>query len=331
MNIQTAWGAVGVVLGILTSDLALAHSFTQSLGGYSDNSGRTGRQVGVQGALDFAETDAVQFSADRSQTFDPDVVEDQFSRDVYGTGASKVDSFSLSATRTFAKLTDLTLSGSGAFREGGRSTGGGINVSHWFFHETFRAGLDVSRTFVNQPALAFLDYDSELITPKTETTSSAATVTLRHLATPTTITEYALGRVLRTDRPAEARYRVMVRQYVPKIKAAVEGQVERIFNRGTITTENAYGSVDGWIGAASYTQNLSRLNRARFAYRYYREDEETRAYKDHLIRGADSYSLYLSHDFARSRGAGIQAGVVRYVANDGLSAAAVDFGVTVQM
>ena len=70
---------------------------------------------------------------------------------------------------------------------------------------------------------------------------------------------------------------------------------QRVFGEKKLTTETNFGDVTALELEGSYLQALWNNGMGRVSYRYYREDEITRAYQDELVYGSDTVTVGLSH------------------------------------
>jgi hypothetical protein len=256
-----------------------------------------------------------------------------YARENYGGGQRIEDSATVTASQTWNKLTDTRQMASWRGDEAATSKTAGIGGSHWMFHESWQWSLDLSRTWSDRPKWEYLDIDTELVEPLTRVTSTGTSVSARHLMNPTTVMLYTLSYVVANDRPPSRSGAVLVKHYLPDHEAALHATLSRAINRGVITTATTYGQVDAWqVEVAALKSLNSGKTRGKASYRWYREDEETRAYGDLLTFGSDTFALNIAHDIARGEGgeAGVtlEAGATKYLANTGLSAAVWEGGVS---
>jgi hypothetical protein len=157
---------------------------------------------------------------------------------------------------------------------------------------------------------------------------------VRHLATPTTIVDYGLSQVAADNRPHANSGSIGVRQFVPPVEGAVQITGTRSYNRGYVTTDSTYGQVDAWIGEVAWLQTIAPGGKCRVGYRYYREDETTRAFENEQVFGSDTMSVGLSQDVPKEAVDSLPTPVTlelayaRYLTNAGISASSYEFGVS---
>ena len=332
--------AVAAVLGAALSSPAKATTFKQTVGGYGDNQGLARQRLGLDvsqtlqptaSALTTAKF-AVQGTRDLYQR--TRLGQDEYSKEVYGTGSRTTDSGTVSASQTWRKLTDtraaVSLTSDG--RVSARSFG--VGASQWLFGESLRLGIDVTRTMVEQPLFPVLDVDFQTVANPTLASATATAVTLRHLATPTTMVDYGATYVVTSNRPDTRGGSVAVRQFIPPADGAVHMAVTRAINRGRLTAATTYGQVDAWIYEGAYVQNLGPGTRCRAGWRSYREDEITRAFGDELALGTDWWTIGIGHEWSRRDApvGGIPLLVEinggRYLTNTGLAANVLEASLT---
>lgn len=319
-----------------------AHTLKHRLGGYRDSSGTTRQRVGfdatVEGKAGKGDMTASSVNLvilrdlyeDSSLSDD----EDEYTREIYGEGQRISDSATVTASQTWDRVTDTRVMAAYATDRKVTTRTWGVGASQWYRHETIRLGWDLSRTIVEQPLYQVLDYDSEQIGNPTVASSVGVTMSVRHLATPTTLVDYTLSHLEYENRPDMNSGAVAVRQFLPPLDGAIHAGVTRADNRGYVTTESNFGQVDAWIYDAAYLQNLWRGGRARVGYRYYKEEEKTRAYGNERQLGSDTATLALSQDLDKrqvdslSVPLTLEAAASRYANNDDVTANTFEVGVT---
>lgn len=319
---------------------ALAHTITQKLGSYQDNGGMQRERVAFDATVDGAKnrgalTDSsysLSLSQDTYQ--DHDVAEDDaYTKEVYGEGYRVNDAASVSATQTWDRITETRVMGAYSTDRHVKTRSWAAGASEWTRHETVRVGFDLSRTIVEQPFYEILDYDSREVGNPTIASSTGATVSVRHLATSTTIMDYSASHVATDNRPDSNSGTVGVRQFVPPANGAVHVSATRAVNRGYIGTDTSYGQVDAWIVDTAWLQNLWTGARARLGYRYYKEDETTRVYEDEKVFGSDTVSLGFSQEIPKGAVDNlpgpltVEAAAARYVTNTNVAARSYEVGV----
>lgn len=307
----------------------------QILGGYGDNQGRSRQRLGYDlnsGAMGGASL-PLTLNADllltRDQYSHTQMRDASYEREVYGAGGKVNDSAALTLAETVAKQTEIRQLASFATDHFSTIKSWGLGLSRWLRSDTIRAGVDVTRTEIDQPPYEVLDVDFQTVANPPIATSTAATLSLRHLATPTTIIDYNATHVATANRPDTQVAALALRQYLPPWRGAVHTAVTRALNRGTITTATTYGQVDAWIIEAAYLQHLGAQTRGRLGWRYYREDERQRAYGDRSTLGTDLFTAGLANEWrwAGNGGQGtapttlqIELSAGRYLTNIGLAA-----------
>jgi hypothetical protein len=325
---------INLVLLITATSLhaAGAGQVEQKIGAYQDNQG-LGRQRLMLGAGadlkpqgDRLTGSRLNLDVTRDFFQQADFEENPYDKEVYGSGYRVTNSAALSATQTWSKLTDIRQLASYSSDEAIKSRSFGLGGSHWFWHESLRLSLDVSKTQVNQPYFPILDYDSVAVATPTNVNSTGVTFGLRHLASTTTIIDYSYTQVQTSNRPATHAGGVAVKQFVPEWNAAVHVSVTRALNRGRITADTTYGQVDAWTEEIALLKNLWMGALAKVGYRRYAEDETTRAYEDEKVFGSDTVSGGFSLDVDKDMT--IEVTAARYVTNTDVAARTGEVGVS---
>jgi len=327
-------------LAFIVSQASWASTITQTVGAYSDNQGLTRHRVGYDVILDGGGgvANLTGSSYELAVTHDAyqrsDLTTDEYDREIYGSGYKTNDAVTASASQTWDRLTETRVLAAYATDQKVSSRTFSVGASQWQRSETVRLSVDVSRTLLEQPLYQILDYDSKEVGNPPIASSTGATVQLRHLATPTTIVDYSASHIVTANRPDTNTGTLAVRQFVPQLSAAFHATLTRAVNRGFITTETNYGQVDAWIVETAYLQNLWKGARSRLAYRYYKEDETTRAYGDETVFGSDTMSVGMAQDIPR-RATGslgipltIEAAAARYLTNVAVAANSFEASVT---
>lgn len=333
--------ALGIGLSGL-SQSSYAHSMQQRIGGYADNQGLTRQRFGYDFNVEQTSpqvgiplsSQGVTLTLLRDQYSKTDLLEDEYARRIYQSGYRINQTATLVGSQTWARSTDtrqvLTYVSDGVVTT--RTFGAG--ASHWILHDTVRLGFDISTTHVKEPGFRVLDFDSQEVGDPPLLTSSGTSLGLRHLATPTTIVDYSLQGLWSDNRPPSTSLGVGVRQFIPSVSGAVHGTVTRGLNRGKISTDTTYGEIDAWTFDTAYLQSFGSKTHARIGYRYYREDETTRVYRDEQIFGTDKMVLALLHEIPRGDLENIQfpllieVALSRYLTNTQLAARSFEVGVT---
>lgn len=329
----------GGMLLVVVATPAAAHSVRQKAGSYIDNQGRERQRLqmdlGYEGKGGGAVSGtSVTVSAGRDNYVFSDESDSDYNRQVYGSQAHSQNNFSVSGNLTWDRLTDTRMLASVQTDGEVTTRTAGIGVSQWHFHESLRLSYDLSRTIVEQPEFKFLDYDSQEVGNPTLVSSVGATVGVRHLASTTTIMDYSVSRIENENRPATNIASAAVREFFPTVKGALHANVTRAYNRGFIGTDTTYGQVDAWSVETSWLKELWRGGSGRASYRYYKEDETTRAYEDEKVFGSDMYSLSLVQELTRKMVSSvsvplqIEAGAAKYLTNVGVAANSYEMGVS---
>lgn len=330
--------AVGA-LSIWPSTPGFAHSIKQQLGAYTDNKGMTRQRVGydinveAKPPVQSLTAASIDLTVARDRYRQDETESSDYDKKIYGGNLRTNDRVSANLSETWNRLTDTRLVGAYASDGKIRSRTYGAGASTWIHHETVRLSFDVTRTILEQPLYQVLDLDFQEVGNPTVASSAGATVGVRHLATPTTILDYTASHVVTENRPDTNVGAVSVRQFVRPLDGAVHGSVTRAVNRGYVATDTTYGQVDAWIYEVAWLENLWQGARARAGYRYYKEDETTRAYQDETELGTDTASLSFAQDLPKTAtNLGVpltlDASAARFVTNVAVQATAFEFGVT---
>jgi hypothetical protein len=317
---------VGIVNFMFTKT-ADADSIRQQAGFYEDSNGLQRQRLRLDGAFDLrangggpATSDslvgALASSIRRSVSsstlslgIERDIYRDSaIQRDdkmtAYYEGGRRVrDGWNLGWNSTFSKLTDMRLLTSAQNDGVVRARNFAAGVSRWIWHESIQLNLDFSRSLVDRPELTIVDADTESISPPPLLTSTGTTLSVKHLALPTTVTNYSATLIVTNERPLRQDYQFGVKHYLKSQKAALHGDVVRSINRGKLENTTIDGQLDAWIFEVAYLQTLMDGAFSRLAWRQYREDEVTRdSYQDELVRGTDLWSLSLLADLKKLAG-----------------------------
>jgi hypothetical protein len=324
---------------LLTDGPAFAHTVRQELGAYQDNQGLSRQRIGYDVTVDGPQragagltSSTFDLTARRDFYNDTSVVDSDYDREVYGGGRRTGDSAALTATQTWDRLTETRVLGAFSSDLQVESRTWGVGASTWGLHETLRLSVDLSRTVTDQPEFRFLDFDSKQVGNPPLTSSTGVSLGVRHLATPTTIVDYGAGQLVNDTRPPSSTGQVAIRQFVPPVSGALHVAGTRAYNRGYISTDTTYGQVDAWTLETAWLQNLWRGALARLGYRYYKEDETTRAYADEKVFGSDTVSLGMSQElpkgatFGLTRPLTLEASAARYLTNVDIAATSFELG-----
>lgn len=333
------WTSIVVLWGCASS--VMAHEVGQRLGGYKASDGESRSAGGMSGTIDHG---AFGSSPLTSASYNVDagverirydsIVGNKYMEENFPTGSKIQKNASLNTSHTVQKLTDVRVGGTWSSDNVTSSKSASAGMGHWWFSDTIQTNLDVSRTVTDRPYDFILDYDAERIDLSPQVNSGGATVAIKHLATPTTIWGTSYTRVESSDRPRLDAYSAQIKQFIPAWAASVHGTVTRIINTGTVSTNTTSGSLAGSQAELAFLKSLWQGASSRIAYRFVREDEHTRAYGDHLVYGADSYTAGISQDIRKGvitdRAMTASAVATRYMSNGGLGATAGEAGLAVK-
>jgi hypothetical protein len=336
----SAAGALAAALILLlASTTAAAHSVKQKAGSYIDNQGRERQRLQMDLVYDgkgsgSVSSSSLTVSAGRDNYVFSEETDSDYNQLVYGDRTHTQNNVTVSGNLTWDRLTDTRALVS--MQSDGKVTArtGSVGASQWLYHETLRVSYDLSRTIVEQPEYKFLDYDSQEVGNPTLVTSVGATVGVRHLASTTTIRDYSVSRIENENRPATNTGTVGVREFFPSVNGALHANVTRAYNRGYIGTDTTYGQVDAWSFETAWLRDFGRGASGRLAYRYYQEDETTRAYEDEKVFGSDMFSLSVVQEITKKMVDSvtvplqIEAGAAKYLTNVGVAANSYEMGVS---
>jgi hypothetical protein len=250
--------------------------------------------------------------------------------DLYDSLANTV---TINGVQTWNKLTETRQSFSLTEEGDDRSRSAGIGVSQWFHHETLQVSLDLGRQILKKPPFEMVDTDAETVRVPGTLDSTSARLGLRHLATKSTIMDYGVGATQTVNRPLARTYSVGIKQFVPPLNAAIHGEGIRYINKGKLDLDTTYGELEGGEATVAWLQKMWSKAKGRLAYRYYREDEKTRAFGDELTMGSDTVSLGLSQGItldekrSQARNFEVNAKASRYKTNSDIDAEIYEVGI----
>lgn len=330
----------GLILVSLTiANQAFAHSVKQKAGTYADNEGRERQRLQMDIGFEAPSSGTMTansfvLSAGRDKFTFGKGADSAPNRELYGENFREQNIFTLATSQTWEKVTDTRVSAT--FQNDDKVTARSLSAgaSQWIYGETVRISYDLSRTVVEQPEFRFLDYDSQEVGNPPFVSSVGSTVGVRHLATTTTIMDYSVSRIENENRPATNAATVGVREFLPTADAAIHANVTRSDNRGYIGTDTTYGQVDAWSFETAWLQTLWQGATGRMSYRYYKEDETTRAYKDQKVFGSDMYSMSFIQHLGKKAVDNInvplqlEVGAAKYLTNVGIAANSYEMGLS---
>jgi hypothetical protein len=329
----------GVLLG--WANMAASHEVSQRLGGYKSSDGESRSAGGVSASLEpkgFGRlpitSAAYTFDAGIERIRSNDLSTNEYMQLHFPEGSRLQRSAGLQTVHTVSKITDIRAGGSWGSDDVSTSRSANAGVGHWWLNDTVQTNIDISRTINERPESSILDYDAQLIRLAPSVDSAGGVLTAKYLATPTTVWAAAYTRIVSSDRPQIDAYTLQLKQFFPAITGAVHGSISRIINTGEVTTSTNAGSLAGVQAEVAFLKSLWRDASMRLGYRFVREDEETRATGDHLVYGADSYSLGLLQDFKKGvvtdRPTSAHIVATRYLSNAGYGAVMGEAGLAVK-
>lgn len=321
------------------ASVALAHSVKQKVGGYTDNAGMTRQRIGLDAVIDGSSGEhmsasAYTLSATRDAYTDQRGGTNAYEKDVYESGHRQNKALTVGATQTWNRIVETHALVSGQSDDKVRASTWSTGFTSWLAHETVRVGVDLSRSVIAQPAYEILDFDSREIGNPTLMSTTGVTLSTRHLATSRTVMDYSVSYLTYDNRPPARTATVAARQFFPGLDGAAFLSAARGVNRGYIDVDTTYGQVDAWQGETGWAQNLWSGALTKLGYRYYREDQTTRAYADREVFGSDTMTLGFSQEFKPSKGGARQVPIVaecaaaRYLTNIGVLARSFEAGLT---
>lgn len=328
---KRSWLSTCVVAGasLMSHPSVFASEVMQRVGGYSGDAGNETRSAAALGGsitqrplFDGAiSSGSYDLQAGVEQIAVKDFAKDKYMSEYFPNGVRENRSASLNTSQTIRKLTDVRLGGNWLSDNVTTTRTASAGVGRWWFHDTIQTNVDVSKTETNGPTISILDLDSETINLGPKVASGGGTFSLKHLATPTTIWGASWTRIDASNRPPLNAYGLNGKQFIPAWSAAIHGSVTRIINTGEVDTTTSSGSLTGIQSEWAFLKTLWDGGASRVAYRFVREDEQTRAYGDHMLYGADSYSMGFTQDIKKGviSDRPLQAHVVatRYISNAG--------------
>lgn len=294
------------LIAVAISQSSLAHEVAQTFGGYSSSDGEQRNLGEVAGTFDVASfgtspvtsasyglTGSIEHISYR------DIAKNDYMLEHFPTARREQQTIGLSTSHTIKKINDVRLGSSWSTDQVTftRSVNGG--VGRWWFEDTIQTNVDLSQTITNKPSQSILDNDFQTVTTGSKVNSRGATFSLKHLATPTTVWSAGYTRIISTERPRLDAYSGQIKQFIPQVTGAIHLSGTRLINTGDIGTDTTVGSLAGVQAELALLKEIISGTQARMSYRYCREDEETRAFGDHLVYGADSYSLGVSQDIKK--------------------------------
>jgi hypothetical protein len=330
----------GLVLVTLSlANTAFAHSVKQKAGTYADNQGRERQRMQMDLGFETPSSgrmsaSSLSLSAGRDLYVFGDGDDSARNRELYGENLREQNIFTIAATQTWERVTDTRISATSQNDDKVHARSFSAGASQWYYGETIRVSYDLSRTVVEQPEFRFLDYDSQEVGNPPIVSSVGSTVGVRHLASTTTIMDYTVSRIENENRPATNAATAGVREFLPSANAAIHVNVNRSYNRGYIGNDTTYGQVDAWSFETAWLQTLWLGASGRMAYRYYKEDETTKAYQDEKVFGSDMYSVSFVQHLGKKAVDNLnvplqlEAGAAKYLTNVGVAANSYEMGLT---
>jgi hypothetical protein len=326
----------------LTASPAICHEVGQHLGAYQGSDGESRSMARFDGRADAPTmaSGALNASFNLGATIEK-IRYDDWSNNKYMTSnfpeGQRVD-------RNFTADSIWTLNKRFEFQAGGSSSGDGVTstssrwggVGQWFLGDQLRVGVKAQLSETDRPADSKLDYDSKTIYLSDRVTSQTGSVALKAILNPLTIvtSDYALTQS--SERPPLRSYGAGIKQFVPMCECSFHADAARVINLGKLDTTMSTGELTGTQVTLAYLQTLTTRTHGRLSYRYAREDEYTRAYGDHLVFGADSYTFAIAHEEPKIRINGAERpltmdlAATRYIHNQGGAATTFEAGAGVK-
>ncbi len=289
---------------LLPSALASAHTAKQRLSSYEDQQGLRRQRLSFNLGLQFNHGSTLTSTAytidmRRDSIQDDRAAEQEYVLKHYGLDEQLEYGGNIAFSQTWNRLTTTRQMFGGTSDSVVETRNFGVGVSHWLFHETVQLGLDVSRTLLNRPAYEYLGADSDNEIMPALVNSTGVAFSVKHLATPTTVTNYGVTRIDASNRPTAYVYTTGIKQFIPPTSSAVHVDIARALNKGRVTRYSNYGEVSAWSGEAAFLQSLWTHAHGKVFYRYYREDEVTRVDADELTRGSDTGGIHMSQEIPK--------------------------------
>ncbi len=317
-----------------------ASEVSERLGGYSSSDGETRTLFKMSGRADAAATlsgnlqTTLNLSAmtERARYEGKSFSDDDYIKKNFTSGRKADNSIDGSIDWTFSKRTEISIGASRSSDSIIQSNSARINVGQWLLGDQLRLGVAAQRVFTDRPKTNPLDKDAVTLTPSPKVLTESLSPSLKAILNPTTIISADYSYVKSTDRPLLHAYNVGLKQFFPGCECAVHGEAGRTINLGELNTQMTSGELTGMQWSIAYLQTLPGNTHGRLAYRYAREDEFTRAYSDHLVFGADSYTAALAKEFQSGSKDGAQRPILvdlaltRYLHNEAGSATTVEMG-----
>jgi hypothetical protein len=315
---------------LLLTNSSYAHEVSQRVVGYSDNVGESRQLYQLEGILEPLPSQQLALSAN-VESVRRDDQDDVYMQDHFPEGRREKRGVSGFAKQTWFKLNETREQA--AWQSDGVTTtkSYSFGVSRWVFQETLQLGVDGTRYETDRPESSILDYDGEQVVMGPQVTSNVFAVSSKWLATSTTIILAEYDRVYTDERPPLYGYKLGVRQFIPSWEAAVHSSVTRVINLGDLSKESNDGELSGWAADIAFLKTLWKEAYARVGYRFYREDEFTRAYGDHQVFASDSAScgfvtpVPLLDSKKQIR---LSANYTRYISNNAVNAQVGELGLT---
>lgn len=309
-------------------------------GGYSSSDGLSKQKQGLAGEwrADFVQQTmnqaALALDVQEERIVQEEWEENDYWREVYGDGTRRLRRGRVAVQQTWAKLTETRASASYSGDRLTSTRSYQLGFSRWLASEVLRVAVDGAWSKTERPPYQYLDFDTLTVSTPPNATSRGGSLALRHLATPSTIVDYSGSYTTQDFRPPTKTFAIALRQFVAPVRGAAHLSVTRAENRGRVTTSSDYGQVDAGIVEAAWLQHLGRAATARAAYRYYREDETTRAFADEKTLGTDTVIVGYSQEI--SQGASRQPWsldlvLARYLTNLPLTASSVELAVSTRL
>lgn len=323
-----------------SSDPLEASEVSQRVGAYSSSNGESRALFKFSGRADAPASYAgslqtalnVSVTTERARYAGEAFADDDYIKKNFESGKKSDNLFDGSIDLVFNKRTELSLGGASSSDTVTKSQSGRMSLGQWLFGDQLRVGVAAQRSFTKRPKTTPLDKDAVTLTPSPKIVTESIGPSVKAILNPTTIISGDYSYVKSTDRPVLRSYNVGVKQFFPGCACAVHGEAGRTINLGDLNTNMTTGELTGTQFSLAYLQTLPGNAHGRLAYRYAREDEYTRAYRDHLVFGADSYTATVAKEFQAGVSDGpqrplmVDLSMTRYLHNDAGSATTIEMG-----
>jgi hypothetical protein len=329
-----------LVLAISFIDAAEASDVSQRMGRYTSSEGESRSLLKVSGRVDApqAMSGNLQTSFNMSASSElasyegQAVTENDYIKKNFTSGRKTDSSMDGGIDWIYGKRSEVSVGASRLSDSVTVSQGVRGSLGQWLFGDQLRVGFSAQRLSTTRPGSTPLDKDAVTLTPSSRLETTVYGTSIKSILNPTTIVTADVASVISTDRPPLQSYAAGLKQFFPDCSCAVHADAGRVINLGKLTTNMTTGELTAVQWSLAYLQTFPGQLHGRLGYRYAREDEFTRAYQDHLVFGADSYSGALSKDVVGllQQPVTLDLAMTRYVHNSAGSATTVEMGAGVK-